>query len=131
MSPWLYLAGSACLAIGSKLPLAIAMFKHGGGRYDNQTPRDQQAELDGWGARARAAHYNTLEAFPFFAAGFLAAQLGGGEPSWIHILCITWFIGRVAYIWAYLQNLGTFRTTVWGISFFASIGLMLLPMLSG
>ena len=51
------------------------MFKHGGGRYDNQTP-SQQAELDGWGARARAAHYNTLEAFPIFATGFLAAQLG-------------------------------------------------------
>ena len=46
-----------------KLPLSAAMAKQPGG-YDNKDPRGQQAKLDGWGARARAAHYNGFEAFP-------------------------------------------------------------------
>ena len=129
MSPWFYLPAACVFVIMSKWPLLRAMVKHGNGKYDNNTPREQQAALGGWGARARAAHYNTIEAFPPFAAGFLAAQLGGGDTTWIHILCCTWFASRTIYIWAYLKDTATFRTLVWAMGLGASIWLMLLPAL--
>lgn len=50
-------------------PVARAMAEEGGGRYDNHHPRAQQARLTGFGARALAAHLNSIEAFPLFAAG--------------------------------------------------------------
>jgi len=53
------------LPFASKMPLAYAMNKAGG--YDNKNPRAQQDKLEGFGARAKAAHYNSYEALIMFS----------------------------------------------------------------
>lgn len=62
------LFAAALLVVLSKAPSATAMKKQTSG-YDNQHPRAQQAALSGRDARAVAAHQNTVENFPLFAAG--------------------------------------------------------------
>ena len=61
------LIAAVIITVGSKAPLALAQAKTG--HYDNKNPRAQQAKLEGWGARAAAAHANGWEALPIFLAG--------------------------------------------------------------
>jgi hypothetical protein len=48
----------------TKIPVGVAQHLHGkernGKGYDNRTPRIQQQQLSGWGARALAAHLVSL-----------------------------------------------------------------------
>ena len=63
---------SALLIYVARMPVAKAMKEQGG--YDNHLPRQQQAQLTGFGARALAAHQNSFEAFILFAVGVLMAH---------------------------------------------------------
>ena len=73
-----------CVAIAfvflyvSKFPVGLAMARMPKG-YDNRHPRDQQAQLTGWGKRALAAHQNGFESFPAFASAVLVSHVGGGD----------------------------------------------------
>ena len=58
---------SALLIYVAKIPVAKAMNEQGG--YDNHLPRQQQAQLTGFGARALAAHQNCFEAFIIVCGG--------------------------------------------------------------
>jgi uncharacterized MAPEG superfamily protein len=63
-----------CVLIAGLMPyLWTAVAKATGPRYDNRNVRDWQAQLEGLPKRAHAAHLNSFEAFPFFAAAVLAA----------------------------------------------------------
>jgi len=57
----------------TKAPVARAMKELG--KYDSAEPRKQQAQLTGWGGRALAAHMNSIEAFPPFAAAVLVGHV--------------------------------------------------------
>ena len=91
------------LNIISKGPVAIAMAQQSGG-YDNKNPRDQQASLDGWGRRAVAAHLNSFEAFPAFAAAVLVAVVAGADPAWTMRLAVTFIVARTLYLPLYLLD---------------------------
>lgn len=113
----------------SKGPLAKAMAGEGRG-YDNAAPRAQQARLEGWGARALAAHQNGFEAFPAFGIAVLAAQVTVGPTSltlglaWSHVAL------RVLYVALYLGNRPSMRSTVWGLGFCATLALYVLALLA-
>jgi len=62
---------AALLPYIAKIPLAVAMHKAGG--YDTNHPREQQAKLKGFGARALAAHNNAFESLIVFASAILLA----------------------------------------------------------
>jgi uncharacterized MAPEG superfamily protein len=109
-----------------KLPLSAAMAKEGKG-YDNKNPRAQQERLTGWGARARAAHMNGFEAFPPFAAAVFVAHLAHADARWSAILAVTHVVARTIYPFIYLANVGIARSLVWGVGFFATVGLFILP----
>lgn len=109
-----------------KIPLSVAMAKEGAG-YDNKSPREQQARLTGWGARARAAHMNAFESFPPFAAAVVIAHLAKADPVWSAKLAIAHVAARTVYPLIYMANLGTLRSLVWGVGFLATIGLFVLP----
>ena len=111
-----------------KIPLSAAMAKEGKG-YDNNTPRAQQERLTGWGTRARAAHLNGFEAFAPFAAAVIIAHLAHADAKWSAILAITHVVARTIYPLIYLANIGVLRSLVWGVGFFATIGLFVLPWL--
>lgn len=118
---------AALLTILSKVPAMREMAKLPKG-YDNRHPRAQQAQLTGAGARGLAAHQNTFEAFPLFAVGVVVAELFATGHWLASILSITFIVSRVLYIWLYVADLSTWRSVVWGIGFFASLGLLLSPL---
>ncbi len=116
------------LCYASKAPLAIAMAKAGNGRYDNHHPRAQQAKVEGWGARALAAHMNSFEGFAPFAASVLAAHVGHGDPTKSSLLAGLYVVSRVAYIGCYLADLASLRSILWFVGAASIGGLFLLPL---
>ncbi|OEC36335.1 Uncharacterized conserved protein, MAPEG superfamily [Pseudomonas cuatrocienegasensis] len=117
---------TALLIYVAKIPVAKAMNAEAGG-YDNQHPRAQQAKLTGLGARALAAHLNTLEIFPLFAAGVLMAHVTQMYGGWVDALAVLFVIARVLYLVFYWQNLHWQRSLVWILSLLCCLLLMLSP----
>ncbi len=112
----------------AKVPMAVAMAKQPGG-YDNKHPREQQAKLEGMGARARAAHSNGFEAFAPFAAAVLVAHAAGATDHRATILSVAFVVARALYLGAYLANLDALRSAIWGIGFLCTAALFCLPWL--
>lgn len=117
---------AALLSVLSKGPAMRILSQQTQG-YDNHHPRAQQAGLTGMGARALAAHQNTLENFPLFAAGVLVAEFGAAAHPVTAILAVGYLILRVLYIRLYLSNRASARTLVWALAYLACLGLLLAP----
>lgn len=129
-TPFLCVLIAFLLIFLPKVPLSIAMAKQPGG-YDNKRPREQQAKLEGWGARARAAHYNAFEAFPPFAAAVIVAHLGGaGSDHRATVLAVAFVVARALYVAAYLADLDYLRSAIWGIGLLCTVALFCLPWLA-
>lgn len=111
----------------TKIPVAMSMAKQPEG-YDNRYPRDQQAKLTGFGKRCVAAHNNTLEAFPLFAAGVLIAIWGEVELDLLSNLAIAFVASRVIYTAAYWADINLLRSTAWTVGFVVSVTLMFLAL---
>jgi len=121
----LYLLLNLLLLVFTKAPLAIAMAKVG--RYDNNKPRQQQADLEGWGQRALAAHQNAIEAIPIFGLALLGAAYLQVDMASIHICAIGFFVCRLGYQVCYLKDIATLRSIFW----IAGLGFCLaLPALA-
>lgn len=116
---------AALMLVGSKIPLAKAQNDAGG--YDNRRPREQQAALTGWGARALAAHQNLLEAFPLFAAGVLLAEFKGAPQGSVDAVAVAFVAARVLYQIFYLADRAKLRSLSWVIGYGCSIALLLAP----
>lgn len=113
---------AAALPFLAKAPLAIAMHKAGG--YDNNHPRAQQGNLDGFGARALAAHQNAFESLIIFAPAVLLAIATQNTGDFIGQLAVTHIVARVLYNLMYLLNWGTLRSVIWGIGIGCSFAIM-------
>ncbi|SDZ37136.1 MAPEG family protein [Pseudomonas sp. NFIX28] len=116
---------SALLIYVARMPVAKAMKEQGG--YDNHLPRQQQAQLTGFGARAVAAHQNSFEAFMLFAVGVLMAHATQTQGWLIDSLAIVFVITRVIYLLCYWADLAWQRSLVWFIGLLCSLLLMLSP----
>ena len=116
------LISAALLPYIAKIPVAIAMNKEGG--YDNNHPRDQQAKLQGFGARALAAHQNAFESLIVFSSATLLAIATETVGDTIEILAITHIIARVLYHILYLINIGILRSLSWGVGIVCSFIIM-------
>ncbi|HJV03470.1 MAG TPA: MAPEG family protein [Burkholderiaceae bacterium] len=93
-------------------------------RYDNNHPRDWEARLTGWQARAYAAQNNGFEALPLFIAAVILAQQAHADQGRIDLLALS-FIGiRIAYVAAYLADIGTLRSLIWGAGLATNIALL-------
>ncbi|AZE16162.1 MULTISPECIES: MAPEG family protein [Pseudomonas] len=117
---------SALLIYVARMPVASAMKEQGG--YDNHLPRQQQAQLTGFGARALAAHQNSFEAFMLFAVGVLMAHTTQTQGWLIDGLAIVFVITRVIYLLCYWADLAWQRSLVWFIGLLCSMLLMLSPI---
>jgi len=120
---------AAAMIMVSKVPLAIAMGKLEGG-YDNALPRLQLTQLSGFGARARGAHENSIEAFPVFAAGAIVALWHGGDMQMAQTLCAVFIVARLAYVALYLLNWDKLRSLSWIAGFGASLALLAQPLVN-
>ena len=116
---------SALLIYVAKIPVAKAMNEQGG--YNNHLPRQQQAQLTGFGARALAAHQNSFEAFLLFAVGVLMAHTTQTAGWLIDALAIIFVITRVVYLLCYWVDLAWQRSLVWFVGLVCSLLLMISP----
>ncbi|WP_415765146.1 MAPEG family protein [Pseudomonas sp. ZB1P45] len=116
---------SALLIFVAKIPVAKAMNDQGG--YDNHLPRQQQAQLTGFGARALAAHQNCFEAFILFAVGVLMAHTTQTAGWLIDLLAIIFVISRIIYLLCYWVDLAWQRSLVWSVGLVCSLLLMISP----
>ncbi len=119
---------SALLIYAAKLPVMRAMNAEAGG-YDNHHPRAQQARLSGLGGRAYAAHLNSFEIFPLFAAGVLMAHGANVMGWWVDFLAVLFVVSRVLYLVLYWRDLAWQRSLVWAVGLVCCLLLMLSPAL--
>src|SRR5690606_27570667 len=127
--PYLYLVLALFAIYAPRIAVARAQGKRPEG-YDNRHPREQQAKLEGHGARAQAAHQTGFESFAPFAAGVLVCKVAGVDADEIALLAMVHVAARIAYIACYLGDRPTLRSAVWGVGFLASIALLVLPLLA-
>lgn len=109
------------LPIVAKAPVAKAM--NSLGRYDNNHPRSQQGKLEGFGARALAAHQNAFEALIMFAPAVLLAIATNKTGTIVQYLAITFIVARIAYNVLYLLDKSTLRSIVWFIGLLANFAI--------
>lgn len=110
-------------------PVVVLAIKRSGQAYDNKHPRQQQATLEGIGARAHACHQNQIEGFSWFAAAVFVAHLADADPRRSAVLAGTYVVARVAYTIAYLTNADYLRSAIWTIGLLATVGLFVLGWL--
>ena len=118
------------LVYAAKVPVGVAQYQQGGGKYDNRHPRDQQAKLEGWGKRALGAHLNGFEGFMGFAAAVLVARVGGGNAHTADLLAVAYVVSRAMYVALYLANIHLLRSTVWSLGLGIIMWLFALPALA-
>ena len=122
------LIAAMLLTLFSKAPLAVAQARTKEG-YDNTNPREQQARLEGWGQRARAAHQNGWEAFSILGVGAAVALATGHDGAVAAGLAWAWVGLRLLYIAIYIRGMGNLRTVVFSAALLCSIGLYALPLI--
>ena len=123
--PYLCVLLAFLLVYVPKIPLTVAMARQGKG-YDNHSPRTQQAQLGGWGARALWAHQNGFESFAPFGIAVVVATLAHADATWVTRWAVIHVVARAVYPWVYLADLATLRSLVWSVGFTATAALMLL-----
>lgn len=113
---------AALLPYLSKLLVFYAINKEG--PYDNNHPRQQQAQLTGLGARAVAAHQNSFEALLIFSTSVLTALATQHDTRVNQYLAVIFIASRLVYHTVYLLNLATLRSTIWFIGWLCSISIL-------
>jgi uncharacterized MAPEG superfamily protein len=111
---------------------AIAPAKLNGGReYDNGNPRDPKFYTPGLRARSQGAHLNSYEAFPFFAASVILAEMRGVPQGTVNALAVAFLVARIVYVLLYLTDRPTARSVIWSIGFFFNVAIFLSPAWAG
>lgn len=118
-----------CVLVAGLLPyLYTGVAKIAGPRYDNRDVRGWQARLAGLPYRANAAHLNSFESFPLFAAAVLAALATGADVGRVDLLAICYVALRLVYGAVYLMNLSVLRSVVWFAALGCSIAIFLYAL---
>ncbi len=104
----------------AKIPVALQMHKLNG--YDNKNPRDQQAKLSGFGARAMAAHNNCFEAISLFAPTILLVLALDEHTVYTVQLCLLYVLSRLLYLVFYWINWDKLRSITWLIGIGTLVG---------
>jgi len=112
-----------------RLAVGAAQARQPGG-YDNRNPRAQQARLEGWGARAKAAEFNGHEAFAAYAAAVILCLVRGVEGPALVVPCVAFLVLRTVYVGVYLADVHLARSLVW-TGGMLSIGALYLAAIRG
>jgi uncharacterized MAPEG superfamily protein len=112
--------------------LSISPAKLSGGRaYDNANPRDPGFYTPGLRARSQGAHLNGYEAFPFFAASVILAEMRGVTQGSVDALAVAFIVVRIVYVLLYLGNRPTLRSLVWSVGFACNLAIFFSPVWAG
>ena len=116
-----------CVLAAGLLPyLLTGIAKFRAGRYNNRDPRNWQSRLTGLPQRAHAAHLNSFEALPLFAAGVIIAHATGAEQARIDHLALAFIVLRIAYAVCYLADQAPLRSLIWLLAFACNIALFVM-----
>jgi uncharacterized MAPEG superfamily protein len=96
--------------------------------YDNANPRDPRFYTAGLRARSQGAHQNGFEAFPFFAASVILAEMRAVPQPTINILAVAFILARIAYVLLYLTDRPTARSAVWSIGVVCNLAIFFSPI---
>ncbi|EDT40114.1 MAPEG family protein [Burkholderia ambifaria] len=102
-----------CLFIVALLPFPLTLLAKARKGYDNHTPRAYLAKLEGWRARAQAAHQNAWEALALFIAALVVAWHNGANAHHVDKIAMGFVAIRVVYTLMYLLNWASLRSLVW------------------
>lgn len=83
------------------------------GVYDNNYPREQSAQLTGWGARAYSAQQNSWESLITYCASVFVAISVGVLPQALAIVAGVYMLARTLFCVCYLCNWATARSLVY------------------
>ena len=120
-----------CVLIAGCMPLVAVGIAKWDKRYDNNAPRDWLARQEGAKKRAYAAHLNSFEAFPFFAAAVVIASIAQAPTSIIDGLAVLFIMARIIYIWCYITDKASMRSLVWMVGFGATVALFITAGVAG
>lgn len=111
-----------CVLAAALLPyLAATIAKAGGSRYDNRDPRAWLERQEGFRVRANNAQANSFEAFPFFAAAVIVAQVLHAPQERVDALAVIFVAARLAYLGCYLADWHWARSVVWLVGWLACL----------
>ena len=89
----------------------------------------RESDVLGWGARALAAHQNSMEAFPMLGVGAAIALGSGHDGAVAATLVWAWVAIRVAFIAAYVAGAGKLRTLTYSAALGCALALYTLPII--
>lgn len=113
-----------CVLAAALLPyLATTIAKAGGSRYDNRDPRAWLQQQKGWRERANHAQLNAFEAFPFFAAAVIVAQMLQAPQERVDALALIFVAARLAHLTCYVADWHRARSVAWLLGWLACIFL--------
>ncbi|MGA8009382.1 MAG: MAPEG family protein [Thiomonas sp.] len=122
------------LLIASQLPIVAAgvaksgTFRSKENRYDNNEPRRWlERQADPRRRRAHAAQENSFEALPFLFAAALFAIYLKAPLELINGLLIAWVVLRAGYLWCYVTNKASLRSSIWALALFVNFALLFAP----
>jgi uncharacterized MAPEG superfamily protein len=118
-----------CVLAAGLMPYVLTgIAKASGRRYDNRDPRRWQSALSGLPQRAHAAHLNSFEAFPLFAAAVLVAHVAGSPAGRIDQLALAFIVLRIGYAICYLADFAILRSLVWLAALACCVALFVLAV---
>lgn len=113
-----------CVLAAALLPyLATTIAKAGGERYENRDPRAWLERQQGLRLRAHNAQLNGFEAFPFFAAAVIVAQMLQAPQERVDALALIFIVARIGYLVCYLADWHWARSVAWLLGWLACIFL--------
>jgi uncharacterized MAPEG superfamily protein len=123
----LCLLAAVVLTIVSIMPAKL----DGRRSFDNANPRDPGFYTPGLRARAQGAHMNGFEAFPFFAAAVLLAEMRAVPQATVNALAVAFILVRIVYVLMYLGDRPTLRSVVWSVGLALNLAIFLSPAWAG
>lgn len=123
------------LFIVSLLPMLLAFiggylrYKQFGG-FDNNHPRQQQAQLTGLASRVLAAQKNAWEALIFFTAGCFLAFASSIDLDSLSYASVLFLICRMLHPIFYMLDQATFRSSFWIIGWLANLYIAIMAVTS-
>jgi len=92
--------------------------------YDNRNPRQQQDRLEGFGARCKAAHYNSFEALIMYIPGALAVVAVDGVSAMTEYYAMGFVFARFCYLLMYWLDQHVLRSLFWTVGFVLSLMML-------
>lgn len=115
-----------CVLVAALLPYVTAYIAKAGAfaRRDNDSPRDWAGRLEGWRARAMAAHANGFESLPFFIGAVVIAHQYGAAQARLDALAVAYVLLRVVFVSLYIRGRSTMRSAVFALALLVNIAIL-------